>query len=177
MGARDEQAVHLGHLHVHEYQIERSAFHQVQSLPAVGRRGNFVALCVNRATSSFWFTFVIVRQQDVQRSAHIGRGQIGQNRSSRIGAQRGRPGGATSAADRAGMPSTTVTWKVLPLPTSTLQPDLAPHQLGEPGNDRQAEAGAAVLAGELFVRLLKWAKNRHLLVDRNADACVGHGYL
>ena len=61
---------------------------------------------------------------------------------------------------------------VLPCPTALRQPDLAAEQLGNFAADRQAEAGAAVLAAGRAVGLLERFEDDLVLVRRDADAGV-----
>ena len=62
--------------------------------------------------------------------------------------------------------------KVLPLPGVADQPDLAAEQARDLAADRQAEAGAAVLAAGGAVGLLERLEDDLLLVRRDADAGV-----
>ena len=70
-------------------------------------------------------------------------------------------------------PAGRYTVKVLPLPGSLSSRDLAAEQAGELAADRQAQAGAAVLAAGRAVALRERLEDRLLLVGRDADAGVG----
>ena len=58
-------------------------------------------------------------------------------------------------------------------PGLALDPDPPAHQLDQPGRDRQAQPGAAVLAGRRAVGLVERLEDRPLLLGRDADAGVG----
>ncbi len=62
---------------------------------------------------------------------------------------------------------------VLPCPGVLDQPDLAAEQRRELAADREAEAGAAVLAAGAGVGLLERLEDQPLLLRRDADAGVG----
>ena len=53
-----------------------------------------------------------------------------------------------------------------------LHPDRTAHQLGQAAHDRQAQAGAAVLAGHRTVGLAEGLEQMGQPVGRNADARV-----
>ena len=53
-------------------------------------------------------------------------------------------------------------------------PDLAAHQFDQPLADRQAESGAAIMAGGGGIHLLERFEQPVLLVEWNADAGVAH---
>ena len=55
-----------------------------------------------------------------------------------------------------------------------LDPDLAAHQFGQAFADRQAQAGAAVVAGGGGIHLLEGLEQPVLPVQRDADAGVAH---
>ena len=63
---------------------------------------------------------------------------------------------------------------VLPLPGMAAQLDLAAEQVGKLAADRQAEAGAAVLAAGAGIGLLEGLEDDPLLLGRDADAGVRH---
>ncbi len=60
------------------------------------------------------------------------------------------------------------------LALDTLHPDLAAHQLCQLFRDRQAEAAAAVLAGDRGIHLGELAKDQLELVSRHADTRIEH---
>ena len=63
--------------------------------------------------------------------------------------------------------------KVLPDAGRAAQLDLAAEQVGQLAADREAEAGAAVLAAGAGVGLLEGLEDDLLLLERDADAGVG----
>ena len=62
--------------------------------------------------------------------------------------------------------------KVLPFPGLAREADLAAQQRRQLAADRQAEAGAAVLAAGARVGLLERLEDQLLLLGRDADAGV-----
>ena len=64
---------------------------------------------------------------------------------------------------------------VLPWPGTLDEPDLAAEQRRQLAADRQAEAGAAVLAARAGVGLLERLEDQLLLLRRDADAGVADG--
>ena len=63
---------------------------------------------------------------------------------------------------------------VLPLSGRAAQLDFAAQQVGQFAADRQAQAGAAVLAAGAGIGLLEGLEDDSLLFRRDADAGVGH---
>ena len=61
---------------------------------------------------------------------------------------------------------------VLPSPTLAVDAQVAAEQAGDLAADREAEAGAAVLAAGRAVGLLERLEDQPLLVLRDADAGV-----
>ena len=61
---------------------------------------------------------------------------------------------------------------VLPVPTARVDAQVATEQAGDLARDREAEAGAAVLAARRAVRLLERLEDQALLVLRDADAGI-----
>ena len=64
--------------------------------------------------------------------------------------------------------------KVLPTPGALRSWISPPSRLGQLAADRQAQAGAAVLAAGARVGLLERLEDDLLLLGRDADAGVGH---
>ena len=102
----------------------------------------------------------------------------------RLAARRlGRRGAATSARATAACAPAAAACRsagrysvnVLPLPGVLTQADLAAQQPRQFAADRQAQAGAAVLAAGAAVGLLERLEDDLLLVRRDADAGVGDG--
>ena len=83
---------------------------------------------------------------------------------------------AVRAAGASAAGATRVKQKVEPLPAPSLSTHMrAAHQLDQPPADRQAEAGAAVLARGRGVGLREGLEERSDLVGGDADAGVAHG--
>ena len=97
---------------------------------------------------------VVVHDEDGQ---PVDPGRLGPGRRRDRSAGRGEPGGEVERA---------------PLADLALQPDAAAHHLDQPGRDRQAQPGAAVLAGGRGVRLRERPEQLRLLLRGDADAGV-----
>ena len=86
----------------------------------------------------------------------------------------GMPAAAARAGTSAGS-AVMVKWNVEPSPAHALHPHRAAHQLGQALADREAEAGAAVLARGRRVELAELLEQAVGAIGRDADAGVADG--
>ena len=161
------EAVHLGHLHVHQHDVERLALAAASSAARpFAATTTRVAGLLEHAHGELLIDHVVLGEQDAQRARRdAGRGAAAARRS--IGAR-------TPAAGRPRQRA--VKWNVLPAADVALDPDAAAHQLDQAAADRQAQPGAAVLARGGAGRPARRPRRCALCFSgRNADAGVADG--
>ncbi|MCY1349030.1 hypothetical protein D9M69_352000 [compost metagenome] len=153
------QAIEHRHLHIHQHQRVATvggAVQHGQGLGAIGGDLHLQAEAAQQAAGHFLAQLAVLHQQ------HALAGKAPRRFGGRRRALR------RHHAERQAQP------ELAALAKPAVHPDAAAHRLGQALADRQAEPGAAVLAGDRAVGLLEGLEQPALLFGTEADAGVAH---
>ena len=154
-GARGGQAIDLGHLQVHEHQVEGAAGAQLHGLPAAVRGGDLVGAARQRQLQQLQVGGHIVHRQDAQGRQLLRGGQFQGLR--RLARRQGQAHG-----------------KLRALPGRALHADAPLHQLHELARNGRTQARAAEAARGRGVGLGEGVEDALQLLRIHADAGVLH---
>ncbi len=167
--ARRLQAVHLGHLHVHQHQVIGASAHHVDRDAAVVGHLHLQAHQPQQLGGQLLVDEVVVGDQHArvamalhERLLHAAACRqpfVRRRRSLRLRARRLQPGGEPEHAAAAGF---------------ALHADGAAHQLRQLARDRQAQSGAAEASRGRTVGLLERREQALLRLGRYAHARISH---
>ena len=151
------QPVHVGHLHVHQHQVEGLRLPGGNRLLAVVGHGDRVALALEQAHGQLLVDQAVFGQQHAHAADRLGLSGF-DFRGAYVG--QGEPRGEVKGA---------------PPAHAAFDPDPPAHALHQPGGDGQAQSRAAVLAPGGIVGLLEHLEDHAQLVLGDADSGVGDG--
>ena len=156
------EAVHLGHVAVHQHDVEPLLIEAGQRLGAVLGDDDAMAVALQHRDRDRGVDGVVLGQQDVQARA---RRRVGRRASSNRPPHPRWP--VTSASVRSNQ-------NVLPTPGSLVTPTLPAHQLDQLARDGEPEAGAAEAPRHRSVGLLEGAEQAVQRGLLDADPGVDH---